>query len=398
MKCPAPSILLLSLFLAIAAPGVAQTGTPAADPAAKSYTLFEGENISVGQAGALHPVRDVNGGSWVVVIDGQAQLVSAKNGPIAMKVTPSQKLTDVSAEIDNLKSERTYTFANDPAVQMTKNLNNGALVNIGEHTAANQATAVSNEAIVTASMSGGAKATDSNAAGAASANATLPEQGSTTEGGDLSIMGSQDEPGDFDQLTVNFDISAKRKLDEAYFVVNTKFRARNSAPDAAQSLIYAKALEPIDATAEHVKFEQAGFPPGYHLISFEIHVYNHGIEVATNVAPQRKLLSADEAFDYVKTKYVEAHKGQTLSAAPIMGSLPDDLAAHLAEGKYGTAFYVRVSKDGLANGEFADASCSTKINDPYLDTVVSGIRFKPALADGNPVSGVATLNLSQLRI
>jgi hypothetical protein len=398
MKSPAPSALLLPLFLAIAAPGIAQTTTASANPSAKTYTLFEGENISVGQAGALHPVRDVNGGSWVVVIDGQAQLVSAKNGPIGMKVTSSQKLTDVSAEITNLKSERSYTFANDPAVQMTKNLNNGALVNIGEHTAANQATAVSNEAMVTSNMSGGGKATDAAAAGASSANATLPEQGSSTAGGDLSLIGSQDEPGDFDQLTVNFDISAKRKLDEAYFVVSTKFHDRNSAPDAAQSLIYAKALDPIDATSEHVKFEQAGFPPGYHLINFEIHVYNHGIEVATNVAPNRKVLSSEEAFDYVKTKYVEAHKGQTLAAAPIMGSLPDDLEAHIAEGKYGTPFYVRVSKDGLGDGEFSDAACSAKINDPYLDTVVSGIRFKPALADGSPVAGVATLNLSQLRI
>jgi hypothetical protein len=398
MKSQAPSTLLLSLFLAMAAPGVAQTATPAADSAGKTYTLFEGENISVGQGGALHPVRDVNGGSWVVVIDGQAQLVSAKNGPIAMKVTSSPKITDVSAEITHLKSERSYTFANDPAVQMTKNLNNGALVNIGEHTAANQATAVSNEAMVTATMSGGAKATDSTAAGASASNATLPEQGSTTAGGDLSLIGGQDEAGNFDQLTVNFDISAKRKLDEAYFVVSTKFRDRNAAPDAAQSLIYARALDPIDATGEHVKFEQAGFPPGYHLISFEIHVYNHGIEVATNVAPNRKVLSSEEAFDYVKTKYIEAHKGQTVAAAPIMGSLPDDLAAHIAEGKYGAAFYVRVSKDGLADGEYSDAACSARINDPYLDTVVSGIRFKPALADGSPVAGVATLNLSQLRI
>jgi hypothetical protein len=163
-------------------------------------------------------------------------------------------------------------------------------------------------------------------------------------------------------------------------------------------MVYAKPLEPIGSQAAHVKFEQAGFPPGYKLVGFEIHLYNRGVEVATSVAPKRKMLTSDEAFDYVKSKYLAAHKADTLPPSPVMGRLPDDLASRIAEGKYGTAFYVRVSKGGVADGAFSDAACTARIDDPYLDSVVSGIRFKPALLQGNPVEGVAMLNLTQLRI
>jgi len=80
----------------------------------------------------------------------------------------------------------------------------------------------------------------------------------------------------------------------------------------------------------------------------------------------------------------------------VMGELPADLASHIASGKYPETVYVRVSKDGLADDAFADIACSRKIEDAYLESVVRSIRFKPALADGKPVEGVAALNLSRL--
>jgi hypothetical protein len=398
MKSPAS--VLLPLFLAIAAPGVAQT---AATAPAKTYTLFQGENIYVGQDGQVHPVRDVNGGSWVIVIGGEQQLVSAKNGPIGMKVTPAQKLTDISATITDLKSDRGYTFANDPAVKLTQNLSNGALLDIGEHTAANQATAASNQAIAASNMgiskSGGDGSTPASvnpattqALNGAQQNAT---QATNNAGGDLSYVGSA---GDFDALEVAFDVTAEKTIQAPYFVVITKFHARNAPEGASQNLIYAKALDPITSNVSHVKFEQGGFPPGYQLLSFELHLYNNGVEIATNVSPERSTLSEDEAFTYVKTKYIAAHKGETLGAAPVMGSLPTDLSSMIAAGKYTDTVYVRVSKDGFATAEYVDAACTQKIDDSYLDTVVHGIRFKPALAQGEPVAGVAPLNLSRIRI
>jgi hypothetical protein len=383
--------LLLPLYIAAASMGFAQTAAPS-----KTYTLFEGENISVGQGGEVHPVHDVNGGSWVIVLGGEQQLVSAKNGPIGMKVTPVQKLTDVTATITGLKSERGYTFANDPAVKLTQNVNNGALLDIGGHTASNQATAKSNEAIAQANMgvSKGDSSTSSKSAEETSADQSLT-QAANNSGGDLSYIG---DSGDYDALEVAFDVTSEKSIQTPYFVVITKFRAKNAPEGASQNLIYAKALDPITSNVSHVKFEQGGFPPGYQLISFELHLYDNGVEIATNVSPDRKVLSSDEAFAYVKTKYIAAHKGETLGAAPVMGSLPDDLRTIIASGKYTDTVYVRVSKDGTASEAFEDAACTKRIDDSYLDSVVHGIRFKPALVQGEPVAGVAPLNLGRLRI
>ncbi|HZZ18868.1 MAG TPA: hypothetical protein VFE25_05840 [Opitutaceae bacterium] len=366
---------------------------------AKTYTLFEGENISVGQGGVVHPVRDVNGSSWVIVLGGEQQLVSGKNGPVAMKVTPAQKLTDVTAMIENLKSERGYTFANDPSVKLTQNVNNGALVDIGEHTASNQATAKANEEIAAANSGlsgGGSTSTTKVSSNDANQAGNSAQQAGSTNGGDLSYMGQSG--GSFDALDVAFDVTSEKDIQTPYFVVITKFHAMNAPEGASQNLIYAKALDPITHNVSHVKFEQGGFPPGYQLISFELHLYNNGIEIATNVSPGRKSLSSDEAFDYVKTKYIAAHKGETLGAAPVMGSLPDDLRTRIVSGKYADTVYVRVSKDGTASEAFEDAACTKKIDDSYLESVVHGILFKPALIQGEPVAGVAPLNLSRLRI
>jgi hypothetical protein len=41
--------------------------------------------------------------------------------------------------------------------------------------------------------------------------------------------------------------------------------------------------------------------------------------------------------------------------------------------------------------------CTKKMDDPFLDTVVRGLRFKPALSSGVPVEGVASVNLTKLQ-
>jgi hypothetical protein len=84
--------------------------------------------------------------------------------------------------------------------------------------------------------------------------------------------------------------------------------------------------------------------------------------------------------------------------APVMGELPADLQVRLEQGKYDETIYVRVSRDGLADVAYADPACTKRIDDPYLDSVVRTIRFKPALEDGRPVEGIASVNLSQLKI
>lgn len=100
-----------------------------------------------------------------------------------------------------------------------------------------------------------------------------------------------------------------------------------------------------------------------------------------------------------ETRYsVAKDKGAALPASPVMGILPSDLPGRLAHGEFRETIFVRVSKDGFGGEPFADASCSKWVNDPYLETVVRSIRFDPALAQGKPVEGVASVDLRQLKI
>jgi hypothetical protein len=61
-------------------------------------------------------------------------------------------------------------------------------------------------------------------------------------------------------------------------------------------------------------------------------------------------------------------------------------------------FYVKVSKDGLPVDAYVDESCSHKVEDPYLQSVIRDIRFHPALDKGRPVEGIALLKFGDLRL
>jgi hypothetical protein len=204
--------------------------------------------------------------------------------------------------------------------------------------------------------------------------------------------------GGLDAMDVEFDIRSAKPLHNPYVVTMTRFRPPGAKPGIVQNMVYAQSLHPIDEHASHVHFVEEGFPFGYELIDFQLHIYNQGEEIATNVAANRVELTRDEAFEYVKMEYLGAHPKDTLPAVPAMAKLPSDLPLKLSQGRYAAAFYVRVSKDGMAYGAYSDAACTKRIDDAYLDEVVQRVRFKPALNDGKPVDGVASIRLGHLAI
>jgi hypothetical protein len=204
--------------------------------------------------------------------------------------------------------------------------------------------------------------------------------------------------GGLDAMDVEFDIRSAKPLHNPYVVTMTRFRTIGGKSGMVQNLVYAKSINPIDEHLSHVHFIEEGFPYNYELLDFQLHIYNRGEEIATNIAADRVELTRDEAFEYVKMEYVGSHLKDTLPAAPAMAKLPSDLPAKLAAGKYAAAFYVKVSKDGFADEAFSDPRCTQRIDDDYLDSVVKRVRFKPALNVGKPVDGIAALNLSKLSI
>jgi hypothetical protein len=384
-----------------------------AEGATKTHTLYMGADVSIGVAKGLYAVEDVVGSSWVIDIDGQQRVVSSKEGAINIKVTPSLKLTEVSATVANLKRDRSYTFGNDPNVRLTRALTQTAAENADFRAAQNQAIAAQDGTMAASQMKSNLQDTNGQRMGTGSNSPAKREaiiqqtldvaQDNLTVtndqvGSDLTIGRNNPLTSGFDAMDVTFEVSSARKLQNPYVITITRFRPKDGAPGIVQNLVYARALDPIDSHATSVHLLEGGFPAGFELIDFQMHLYNRGEEVATSISSKRVELTSDEAFEYVKIEYEGAHKGETLPPTPVMGNLPPDLPTRLAEGKYAAAIYVRVSKDGMAEEAFGDAACSKKIEDPFLESVIRGIRFKPALSNGKAVEGVASIRLGQIRL
>ena len=109
-------------------------------------------------------------------------------------------------------------------------------------------------------------------------------------------------------------------------------------------------------------------------------------------------LSYNDAFKYVLLDYQSAHKGASLPAAPVMGRLPAGWHTRLTSEQLSQPYFVKVSKNGMPLGTYADEACSHPVTDPNLQSVISEIRFTPALDKGKVVEGMTKLRLDNIQI
>jgi len=399
----APRLTLLAALVA--------TLALADPPDDRTHTLFMGADLAVGLNHHMYPVSNVEGSSWVILKDGEAISIPTRTAALDIKITPLLKLTEKSATVADLRAERGYTFANDPMVRQGRALADSATANTGYAAATNQANAKADNYLQQ-------QDTGTFRSGGVLAASTIPENPAipvsfrqftpatpaevveenyvrTTAGADNETTAERNSTG-FDAMDVTFDVSSDRLLQNPYVVTVTRFQSHGAPPGVVQNLVYAKALDPIDSHPLHVHLNEGGFPPGFEPVGFQLHVYNRGEEIATTVADKRVVLTRDEAFEYVRTSYEGSHLHDTLPAVPAMGHVSSDLPARLGQGQYAATIYVRVSKDGMPETVYRDGACTQPLDDPYVDALVRGLRFEPALAKGMPVAGVAAFKLRQL--
>jgi hypothetical protein len=387
-----PALAMIAGLSAFSAP-VETTGEQP-----KTHTLFMGADISVQRDKEFYRVVDVSHGFFVINVNGERTLISPKNGPLNMRIAPGLRLTEISASIANLKSEKAYTPGNDPNQQLAKSLASAEELTDSYQSSFNVASDVKNGIDMKYSnfqpdplnpLQGAAvrQAKETSTANLVAASAAPGSRFDT-----LGVTGE----GEYDALEVSFEISARTALNNPYVVLIARYHTKDNKPGTAQNWVYALSLNPTGPEPRKVHVKQGGFPPGFEVEDVQVHVYNEGTEVATNVSAKRVPLTREEAFQYVMFEYVGSHKDATLPAVPVMGHLPADLPARLAEGQFNQTIYVKVSKGGMAGEAYFDESCSRKIDDSYLLSVVKAIRFNPALDRGKPVDGIAPLRLSQL--
>jgi len=201
----------------------------------------------------------------------------------------------------------------------------------------------------------------------------------------------------FDAVEFEFTVSSETRLSNPYVVFLVDYLEKEDQPRTAHNMIYARPLEPIDQKPRKVHFLQGGFPPGYVLKSCQVHLYNNGYEIATNVAPNRVALTREQAFQYLKADYLRLHKGGTVSATPAMGKLSPDNKTQLSHEQLVGRYFVKVSSEGYPLATFADEACTQPV-DPAVAALSEKVRFFPALENGKRVEGTAMLVFTQLNL
>ncbi len=377
---------------------------PAETTEPKTHAFFMGADISVEQNKAFYRVQGVVGGSFVIKVDGREVKIPADWGAVKLKVDRSLKLTATSVSIDQLKVERAYTAGNDPVKKF--------MAQQGGAQAAEDAMATSNSQLDSARMMGNmmekAIRGGSVEPGFPTGNVRALEVGVdhnfaaslSSFSKDNSMVGKmQDEIGaeQFDAIDVGFKVSSGKPMSNPYVVVMAQYRSPTEKPGELHNWIYASALDSLGAETRRFSVRKGGFPPGFILEKYQIHVFDGAQELGTNVAEKQVPLTQSEAFTYLMIDYVGSHKAATLPGKAVMGKLPAEARSGLSAEQFDRAYYVKISKAGLPMGAYLDTNCSQPV-DETVAALAANVRFYPALEKGKPVEGVAELKFSRLNL
>lgn len=385
---------------------------PATPAAAKTHVLFMGADVDLEKDKAFHRVEDVTPSALVIKPGGKVVNVP-QTEPVNLRIHEALKIAATSVEIVDLKAERAYTPLADPFRQVAKS----ATLAAGDSAVADLAQGELIQAQMGMATAGGVmeavRGTPSEGQGiralreagdkqmAAEAKVTGIYNAGPTQIYDVSSQaaaaGSKDMQELYDAIRLTFDVTAEKDLAQPYYAVIAQIRELGSKPGQVRKWAYVKSLGPMAAgVPKSVTVYRGGMPPGYILESYEVHLYNRGQELATNLSRKRVPLTDDETMEYRIIEYIGANKGRTLPAALATKKITSELRAQLESSQLKETCYVRVAKSGKVVGVFRDAAGKQSMQDPRLDPVMQVLRFKPALEVGKPVESIAPLNLGQL--
>ncbi len=410
---PGSAALLCSLFAALVTTAAAAAAKPAPPAAPErpdaTHTLFMGSDISVEWKGAMYPVQHVQGSSFIIKADGKRVVVPTSNTSLKLKLEDNLKLTPTAATVTNLKADRAYTTANDPtqklaqmvSLTMSQMAEEDLALRSLRQADTNNGIAQAAAAVADPRDTGAremAAFTASQAAAAAGNFAQTVDRGFSSfndVGTHVNRMGTELMQEQFDALRLSFDVSSAQPLGEPYMVVVARFLENPEDPKSVRQLVYAQELSPIGPKPHTIQLFRGGFPPGYVLQEYRVHLYDHGNEVATTVARKRVALTADEAFQYSVVDYLTQNRDKNAAATPAKAFWPANLRSRLAATGAKEVVYVKVGKDGKPTGAFEDENCSHALSEGEIKAALADLRFFPAMNKGKAAEGVVPVRLAQ---
>lgn len=369
----------------------------------KTHALFMGLDVSIMEGQKAHRVQAVAGNAFVIRVGGEELRVPLESRQTKLRLDRALKMTEKTASVTKLTSERNYTAAANPIRRWAEAQRvAAAMSDAADMATARMLGAQADQVRWDAAASRGEPSLeprpDTSVAIAGFQNAY---QGLSVELGNAGAYAGQIQSEInqelFDAITVDFEVSALRPLNQPHVVIVVPYRLGGDNSGVAQNWIYAKALDPISDTPRKVHVRQGGFPPGFQPQEVQVHLYDGGEEIATSVSPKRVDLTLDEALQYVLIDHMRSHKEASVKATPALGALPPDWRNGLTAEQLNGTYFIKVSKDGAPIGAFRDKRCDEPA-EQAVEALVRAIRFKPALEKGKPVESVVPLALSQLRI
>lgn len=377
---------------------------PASEP--QTHVLFTGTDIRVLHNGKLHPVRDVEGNSLVIRFADKGKGMGIPLTANAKKLVLARVMTlsDRSASVANFKYERAYTPANDPRQKAIEAMQSAAA--LAQYAADQQSKADHTQPTILRAEGagpGGAKIPAHEEANPdykpVQQSAQFTQSISSGIAGDAGHqagkMAKEEALELFDALEMEFELTSGTPLKAAYMIVVAQYHSKERPKDS-ENWIFAKSLGAIGSSPRKVWLREGGLPPGYVLENVRMHLYEDGVEIATDLSENRASLTRDEAHEYLVIDYTSTHKTDTVPAQLALTKLPADWATRPKDESFSKTYFVKVDKSGRPVGAFEDAACTTAIANPYCDAVLRDQLFLPALEKGSPVDSVVRIKLSKL--
>lgn len=400
-SCRQMAALLALLPLASRA---VETTEAAKDPASEPLThvLFTGADIRILYDGKLHPVRDVEGNSFVIRFADQGKAADVPLTAKARKVVLSrvQTLTERTATVANFKYERAFTPGNDPHRKVVEGMQSASrLIGYASdlRNQADRTPATVIKPVLEGREVKRVEVVNPDYLPAQQRAASLE----SISGGVIGSPGHQagkvsgEEYELFDALEMEFELTSPTPIKAAYMVAVAEYHTKDRPKDS-ETWTVAKSLGAIGSTPRKVWLSEGGLPPGYILDKVHVHLYEDGVEIATDLSENRASLTRDEAHEYLVIDHTSTHKAATMPAQLVLKKVPEDWATRPRDESFLKTYFVKVDKTGRPVGAFEDAACTTTISNSYCDTVLRDQLFLPALENGNPVDSIVRIKLSKL--
>lgn len=360
----------------------------AAAPEVPSFTMYEGADFSLVRDGRSYRVLNVVGSNFVVRYKGHFDHWHIGTVPVSIEIKKAVKMARWPARLNGFVFERDYAPGTDPEEQQAiayTNLLTSQLV--ASDIAMHQMTV--NSGPTPPQVSPSHKGPETMAANPAYAQNAAALTETELEGNAPAFRGADDARN---SIRIHFRILSPIRLAAPYALFVAVFHAPGHEHEKQQWIGATEVDTVLPGRPTAVDFFQGGFPPGFQIDSFAVHLYDDGgREVPTDQSPNRQELTREQAFARVVADYLRQYPKATLPASPAMTELPEDWKQHVGDSRFQTACFVKVDPTGHPEGVYGDAECRVPLDDAYVSNLLMDVRFHPALQDGKPVPSVAEI-------